>query len=84
MGLDDLPAEVPKSANLIPFDRSWHRAKTKRQLTVTIDHTGTVTVTTATGQTRTVMPYDYRMHDAEAETTSKRPPRRDEHDRRAR
>ena len=31
------------------------------ELTVTVDDNGSVTVTTATGQSRTVTPYDYRM-----------------------
>jgi hypothetical protein len=37
---------------------------TRRQLSVTVDDTGTVTWTTVLGQTRTVTPYDYRTDDA--------------------
>jgi len=46
---------------LLPLDRTWHLGKTKGELTVTVDDAGSVTVTTATGQSRTVTPYDYRM-----------------------
>jgi hypothetical protein len=46
---------------LLPLDRTWHEGKTKGELTVTVDDAGSVTVTTATGQSRTVTPYDYRM-----------------------
>src|SRR5947209_10655047 len=49
--------------NLLPFDRTWHEGKTKGQLTVTVDDNGQVKVTTASGQSRTVTPYDYRMTD---------------------
>jgi hypothetical protein len=47
--------------NLLPIDRPWHLAKTKGELTVTVDHNGSVTMTTVSGQTRTVTPYDHRM-----------------------
>jgi hypothetical protein len=46
--------------NLIPNDRTWHNGHTRRQLSVTVDDTGTVTWTSVLGQTRTVTPYDYR------------------------
>jgi len=46
---------------LLPIDRTWHVGKTTGELSVTVDDTGSVTVTTATGQSRTVTPYDYRM-----------------------
>ena len=49
--------------NLAPFDRTWHDGKTKRHVQVTVDETGRVYLTTATGQSRTVTPYDYRMTD---------------------
>ena len=50
--------------NLIPYDRPWHNGKTKSELSVTIDHNGHVTMTTASGQTRTVTPpHDHRMTD---------------------
>jgi Domain of unknown function (DUF222) len=47
--------------NLIPLDRTWHRAKTLHGVHVTLADDGTVTITTPLGQTRTVQPYDYRM-----------------------
>jgi hypothetical protein len=47
--------------NLLPTDRPWHIGKTKEELTVTVDDGGHVYVTTVSGQTRTVTPYDYRM-----------------------
>jgi hypothetical protein len=49
--------------NLLPTDRPWHIGKTKGELTVTVDDEGHVHVTTVSGQTRTVTPYDYRMTD---------------------
>src|SRR4051812_10789429 len=45
-----------------PWDRAWHNRKTRGSLTVTIDHSGTVSVTTVLGQTRSVTPYDYSPH----------------------
>ena len=47
--------------NLLPFDRPWHIGKTRGELSVTVDHNGRVTMTTVSGQTRTVTPYDHRM-----------------------
>ena len=47
--------------NLIPYDRPWHIGKTRGELSVTVDHKGHVTMTTVSGQTRTVTPYDHRM-----------------------
>jgi hypothetical protein len=55
----DGPTQI---GNLIPNDRTWHNGHTRRQLSVTVDDTGTVTWTSALGQTRTVTPYDYRPH----------------------
>jgi hypothetical protein len=55
------PIGPTQIGNLIPLDRPWHNAKTKKQLSVTIDHNGLVHMTTVLGQTRTVTPYDYRM-----------------------
>ena len=49
--------------NLLPFDRPWHIAKTRGELSVTVDDNGRVTMTTVSGQTRTVTPYDHRMTD---------------------
>jgi len=48
--------------NLAPWDRTWHNRKTRGSLKVTIDDSGTVTVTTVLGQTRTATPYDYSGH----------------------
>ena len=58
--------------NLIPYDRPWHNGKTRGELSVTIDHNGHVTMTTVSGQTRTVTPYDHRMTDNEEESTADR------------
>jgi len=48
--------------NLAPWDRTWHNRKTRGSLHVSIDDSGTVTMTTVLGQTRTVTPYDYSPH----------------------
>jgi len=45
-----------------PFDRSWHNRKTRGSLSVTVDHSGAVTLTTVLGQTRTVTSHDYSNH----------------------
>jgi hypothetical protein len=50
--------------NLIPFDRPWHNGKTRGELSVTVDDNASVHLTTASGQSRTVTPYDYRMTEA--------------------
>jgi hypothetical protein len=42
--------------NLIPLDRTWHGAKTRGEVIVTVDDDGQVYLTTATGQSRTVTP----------------------------
>jgi hypothetical protein len=55
----DGPTQI---GNLIPTDRTWHNGHTRQQLSVTVDDTGTVTWTSVLGQTRTVTPYDYRLH----------------------
>ena len=49
--------------NLLPNDRTWHNGHTRQQLSVTVDDSGSVTWTSVLGQTRTVNPYDYRLHD---------------------
>src|SRR5581483_6876424 len=49
--------------NLLPEDRTWHVAKTKTSLSVTIDHDGSARWNTPLGQTRTVRPYDYLLTD---------------------
>jgi hypothetical protein len=49
--------------NLIPLDRPWHVGKTRGELSVTVDHDASIHLTTVSGQTRTVTPYDYRMTD---------------------
>jgi len=56
--------------NLGPFDRPWHLRKTRGSLTVTVDDSGAVTVTTVLGQSRTVTPYDYSGHLDPAPTPS--------------
>lgn len=54
--------EGPTSVdNLLPLDRTWHRAKTHTSLSVTINPDGSATWNTVLGQTRTVTPYDYRL-----------------------
>jgi hypothetical protein len=53
------PAGPTVIGNLIPNDRTWHNGHTRRQLSVTVDDTGTVRWTSVLGQTRTVTPYDY-------------------------
>jgi hypothetical protein len=53
--------------NLIPYDRPWHIGKTKGELSVAVDDNGHVHMTTVSGQTRTVTPYDYRMTDVDAD-----------------
>ena len=35
--------------HLLPLDRTWHEGKTKGELSVTVDDSGSVTLTTATG-----------------------------------
>jgi hypothetical protein len=47
--------------NLLSYDRPWHIGKTRGELSVTVDDNGHVYMTTVSGQTRTVTPYDYRM-----------------------
>jgi hypothetical protein len=48
-----------------------HIGKTRGELSVTSDDGGHVYMTTVSGQTRTVTPYDYRMteHAESAETS---------------
>jgi hypothetical protein len=53
------------------IDVTWHVGKTRGQLSVTVDDTGQLKVTTASGRSRTVTPYDYRTtdnHETEART----------------
>jgi len=59
---DSWPAGATVETNLGPFDRPWHNRKTRGSLSVTVDHSGAVTVTTVLGQSRTVTPYDYSAH----------------------
>jgi hypothetical protein len=54
----DGPTQV---GNLVPNDRTWHNGHTRRQLSVTVDDSGSVTWNSVLGQSRTVDPYDYRM-----------------------
>ena len=60
--------------NLLPLDRPWHISKTRGELSVTIDDNGHVHLTTVSGQTRTVTPYDHRMTDNPTGTPDNRPP----------
>src|SRR3954470_21871786 len=59
---NEWPDGATIETNLGPFDRPWHIRKTRGSLTVTVDDSGAVTVTTVLGQTRTVTPYDYSPH----------------------
>ena len=56
------PDGITVETNLGPFDRPWHIRKTRGSLSVTVDNSGAVTVTTTLGQTRTITPYDYTPH----------------------
>jgi hypothetical protein len=64
----DHPIPYPVGAtvigNLLPLDRTWHNGKTKGELDIRVDNSGQVYLTTVSGQTRTVTPYDYRMDEA--------------------
>jgi hypothetical protein len=60
------PVGPTQIGNLLPFDRTWHRGKTKSEVKVRVDNQGQVYLTTASGQSRTVTPYDYRMTDTPA------------------
>ena len=60
----DGPTQI---GNLIPNDRTWHNGHTRRQLSVTVDDSGSVKWTSVLGQSRTVNPYDYRMAEDEDE-----------------
>ena len=57
------PIGPTQIGNLLPLDRTWHHGKTKGELTIRVDDKGHVYLTTVSGQTRTVTPYDYRMTD---------------------
>ena len=48
--------------NLGPFDRPWHLRKTRGSLSVTVDDSGAVILTTVLGQARSRTPYDYSPH----------------------
>ena len=52
----EAPTGPTQIGNLIPLDRPWHVAKTKKQLSVTVDDKSHVHVTTVLGQSRTVTP----------------------------
>jgi len=69
------PDGITIETNLGPFDRPWHIRKTRGSLTVTVDDSGAVTVTTVLGQTRTTHPYDYSPHlDTGSETAEEPQP----------
>ena len=54
--------EGPTSVdNLLPPDRTWHVAKTRTALGVTMNPDGSATWNSALGQSRTVTPYDYML-----------------------
>ncbi len=55
------PTGPTQIGNLVPNDRVWHNGHTRRQLSVTVDDSGTVTWTSVLGQSRTVTSYDYRL-----------------------
>ena len=57
------PEGPTRIGNLVPNDRVWHNGHTRRQLSVTVDDTGSVTWTSVLGQSRTVHPYDYRLEE---------------------
>jgi hypothetical protein len=61
------PQGPTQIGHLVPKDRSWHEAVTNGHVKASIDHSGTVTWTTVSGQTRTVTPYDYRLEPAAAD-----------------
>jgi hypothetical protein len=56
------PDGATVETNLGPFDRPWHNRKTRGSLSVTVDDSGAVTVTTILGQSRVIDPYDYSSH----------------------
>src|SRR3954471_16458486 len=67
------PDGMTVETNLGPFDRPWHIRKTRGSLSVTVDNSGAVIVTTVLGQTRTQTPYDYSAHLDPAGTTAESP-----------
>lgn len=67
------PDGITVETNLGPFDRPWHIRKTRGSLSVTVDNSGAVIVTTLLGQTRTLTPYDYSAHLDPAPTTTDEP-----------
>src|SRR3954453_20446171 len=56
------PDGMTVETNLGPFDRPWHIRKTRGSLSVTVDNSGAVIVTTILGQSHTQTPYDYSGH----------------------
>ena len=67
----DGPTQV---GNLLPNDRTWHNGHTRKQLSVTVDDSGSVKWTSVLGQSRTVDPYDYRLDPEPPEATEDDPP----------
>ncbi|HET6817334.1 MAG TPA: DUF222 domain-containing protein [Mycobacteriales bacterium] len=63
---DSWPNSATRIGELVPICRPWHNAKTRREMRMRLNDDGTVTWTTATGQSRTVEPDGYRV-DAPAE-----------------
>jgi len=68
------PAGPTVSEELLPADRTWHLAKTRGELSVTVNDDGSATWNTALGQSRTVTPYDYLLTDADAEAEAETKP----------
>ena len=64
------PAGPTQVGNLLPNDRTWHNGHTRRQLSVSVDDSGSVKWTSVLGQSRTVTPYDYAVHLATGEEGS--------------
>jgi hypothetical protein len=64
------PTGPTQVGNLLPLDRTWHRGKTNGQLAVSVDDRDVVTITSRTGQTRTLTPYDYRATDPDQHAAS--------------
>src|SRR3954454_11034821 len=67
------PDGMTVETNLGPFDRPWHIRKTRGSLSVTVDNSGAVIVTTILGQTRTQPPHDYSAHLDPAPTATEPP-----------
>src|SRR3954451_25354427 len=67
------PDGITGETNLGPFARPWHIRKTRGSLSVTVDNSGAVIVTTILGQSRALSPYDYSGHLDPAGATAEPP-----------